>query len=77
VHDARFPKNFRPRGNIVKYNSKTNPIVWLEDYHLTCKAGGADNDLFIIQFLLISLANSAKTWLDNLSRNINNSWEDL
>jgi hypothetical protein len=25
-----------------------NPSVWLEDYHLTCRTGGADDDLFII-----------------------------
>jgi hypothetical protein len=31
--------------------AKTSPNIWLEDYRLTCKAGGADNNFFIIQFL--------------------------
>jgi hypothetical protein len=39
--------------------------VWLEDYHLTCRAGGANNDLFIIQFNLNYLADSTRAWLDH------------
>jgi hypothetical protein len=46
--------------NIVKYDGKTNPNIWLEDYHLACRAGGVYDDLFIIQFLLIYLADSAR-----------------
>jgi hypothetical protein len=34
--------------NVVKYDGNTNPNVWLEDYHLACTTGGADDDLFII-----------------------------
>jgi hypothetical protein len=49
----------------------------LEDYHLACRAGWADDDLFIIQFLPIYLADTARAWLDHLPRNMINSWEDL
>jgi hypothetical protein len=48
VHDTCFPKLFRALNNVVKYDGKTNPSVWLEDYHLTCRVGGVDDDLFII-----------------------------
>jgi hypothetical protein len=48
VRDTHFPKCFRTSNNVVRYDGKTNPSVWLEDYHLTCRAGGADDDLFII-----------------------------
>jgi hypothetical protein len=61
----------------VKYDSKTNPSVWLEDYRLTCRAGGVDDDLFIIQFLPIYLADTSRAWLDHLSRNSIGCWEDL
>jgi hypothetical protein len=54
--------------NIIKYDGKTNPSVWLGDYRLTCKAGGVDDDLFIIQFLPIYLANMARAWLNYLPR---------
>jgi hypothetical protein len=47
-------------GNIVKYESKTNPSIWLEDYLLTCRAGGVNGDLFIIKFLPIYLADSVR-----------------
>jgi hypothetical protein len=63
-------------GNIAKYNSKTNPSVWLEDYRLVCRASRANADLFIIQFLPIYLADSARAWLDHLSRNVIYSWDD-
>jgi hypothetical protein len=64
-------------GNIIKYNDKTNPSVWLEDYCLVCRAGEVNDDPFIIQFLPIYLVDSARAWLDHLPRNIINSWEDL
>jgi hypothetical protein len=36
-----------------------------------------DNDLFIIQFLPIYFANTARAWLIHLPRNSINCWEDL
>jgi hypothetical protein len=43
VCDACFPKHFLAPNNVVKYDGKTNPIIWLEYYRLECRAGGADN----------------------------------
>jgi hypothetical protein len=48
VCNARFPKRFQAPSNIIKYDDKTNLSIWLEDYCLTCKVGGADDDFFII-----------------------------
>jgi hypothetical protein len=64
IHDARFPKCFRALNNIVKYDGKTNPNVWLEDYHLACRVGTVDDNLFIIQFLPIYLADTVRAWLN-------------
>jgi hypothetical protein len=72
-----FPKPFRAPNNVIKCNGKTNPSVWLENYRLAYRTGRADDDLFIIQFLLIYLANMARAWLDHLPRNTIDSWEDL
>jgi hypothetical protein len=58
--DAQFPKYFWQPSNVVKYDGKTNSSVWLEDYRLACRAGRANNDLLIIQFLPI--------YLDDLTR---------
>jgi hypothetical protein len=77
VCDACLPKRFWALNNVIKYDGKTNPGIWLEDYHFTCRVVEADNDMFIIQLLPIYLADSARTWLDHLSRNTIDSWEDL
>jgi hypothetical protein len=60
VHDVCFPRRFHVPNNIIKYDSKTNPSVWLEDYHVACRAGGADDELFIIQFLPIYLTDMSR-----------------
>jgi hypothetical protein len=59
------------------YDGDTNPIVWLEDYWLACHAGGATDDLFVIKNLLLYLGDSARTWLEHLSRNKINDRTDL
>jgi hypothetical protein len=77
VCDAHFLRHFLGPGNIIKYDGRTDSSVWLKDYHLTCRAGGVNSDLFIIQFLPIYLADSTRAWLDHLSRNVIDSWDDL
>jgi hypothetical protein len=44
--------------NILRYARETIPGLWLEDYWLTYRAGGADNDYFIIRNLPLFLADS-------------------
>jgi hypothetical protein len=77
MRNSLFPRHFRTPSNIAKYDGKTNPSVWLEDYCLGCRARGPNDDLFIIQFLPIYLAKSARAWLDHLPRNAINHWDDL
>jgi hypothetical protein len=77
VRDTCFPKCFRASNNAVKYDGKTNPCVWLEDYRLACRAGRADADLFIIQFLPIYLADTTSALLNHLPKNSIDCWEDL
>jgi hypothetical protein len=63
--------------NIIKYNDKTIPTVLIGDYHITCWVGGADSDLFIIQFLPIYLVDTSRAWLDHFPRNSIDCWKDL
>jgi hypothetical protein len=77
VHDTCFPKHFHALINIIKSDSKTNPSVWLEEYRLACRTDGVDDDLFIIQFLPIYLADMARVWLDHLPRKSIDCWKDL
>jgi hypothetical protein len=77
VRDAWFPKHFWAPNDIIKYDGKTNSIVWLEDYHLMCQVGGVDSDMFFIQSLPIYLANTSRAWFNHLPRNSIDCWEDL
>jgi hypothetical protein len=63
--------------NVITYDGKTNPSVWLENYRLACRAGEVDDVLFVIQFLPIYLANTSMVWLDHMHRGTINYWEGL
>jgi hypothetical protein len=43
-----FLKCYQVPSNVIKYDRKSNTRVWLEVYHLACRAGKVDDDLFII-----------------------------
>ena len=68
---------FRVSLNIVKYSGDTNPIVWLEDFCLACRAGRADNDLFIIQYLPLYLMESTRAWLEHIPVDNIHSWAEF
>ena len=61
----------------MKYIGDTNPDVWLEDYRLACRAGGASDDRFIIQYLPICLGENVRAWLEFLPAGSIGSWADL
>ena len=77
IRGAHFPQHFRPLANVVKYTGDTNPGVWLEDYRLACRARGASDDRFIIQYLPICLGENVRAWLDFLPADSIGSWADL
>ena len=40
--------------------------IWLEDFQLACRAGGVDDDYFIIQYLPIYMGEHVRAWLEFL-----------
>ena len=68
---------YRPPTNILKYSRERTLGLWLEDYQLTCQAGRADNDDFIIRNLPLFMVDSMRTWLEYLPPNRIQSWADL
>ena len=72
-----LPPQYRPPTNVPKYSGETNPGLWLEDYRLSCRAGGAVSDDFVIHNLPLFLADSVRTWLEHLLPNCIQSWADL
>jgi hypothetical protein len=77
VRDAHFLKHLWAPSNIVEFDDETSPGICLEDYYLACRAGGVDDNLFIIQLVPIYLADSSRASLDHLLRNVIDSSEDL
>ena len=59
IWQTPFSALFRVPQNIIKYSVNSIPAVWLEDFHLVYQVGSTDEDLFIIQYLLLYLAESA------------------
>ena len=53
IQKASFPHRFQPPTDIFKYTGETNPGIWLKDFRLAYRAGGVDDDHFIIQYLPI------------------------
>jgi hypothetical protein len=74
---ATFPQRFLQPTTIVKYNRETDPRVWLNDYRLACLLGGATSNEAIIHNLHLDLADSARTWLENLPASQIHNWDDL
>jgi hypothetical protein len=77
IRTASFPQRFRQPTSIVKYTGKTDPRVWLNDYHLACQLGGATTDEVIIRNLPLHLSDSARTWLEHLPASQIHNWDDL
>ena len=53
------------------------PGLWLDDYHLACRAVEAEGDDFIICNLSLYLTDSTRTWLEHLTEDRIHSWADL
>ena len=73
IRRAPFPQHFRPPTNITKYNGETR----LEDFRLACRAGGVDDDYFIIQYLPIYVREHVQAWLEFLPPDSIRDWADL
>ena len=74
---APFPQRFRPPTNITKYTRETNSSIWLEDFRLTYRARGVDDDYFIIQYLPIYVGEHVRAWLELLPHDSIRDWADL
>jgi len=65
IQVAPYPRRFRPPTHISKYDGETNLNYWLEDYCLTMRAEGSNDD-FAVQYLPLLLSSSTRAWLEQL-----------
>jgi hypothetical protein len=62
--------------HISKYGGETNLDHWLEDYCLTMRAEGSDDD-FVVQYLPLLQLSSTRAWLEQLEPGSIHYWGDL
>nr|CAB3453764.1 unnamed protein product [Digitaria exilis] len=77
IRTLAIPPRFRFPTNFSKYVGETDPLVWLDDFRLACRVGGAFDDKVIIRNLPLYLAEPARVWLERLPNGKIRSWADL
>ena len=77
IRKSHVPLRYRPPANIAKYSGDVDPGLWINNYRLACRTGGAEDDKFIIRNLPLCLADSARNWLEHLQRDRITNWFDL
>jgi hypothetical protein len=71
----KYPEGFKPIG-ITKYDGKQAPQQWLRCYSTAIEVAGGSNITKVIYFLM-ALDPAPLTWLESLSNNSIDSWEQL
>jgi hypothetical protein len=51
LRSIAYPDNFKP--NILKYDGRSDPNIWLSTYYVTVKADGGNFDHMAAYFLLV------------------------
>jgi hypothetical protein len=71
----KYPEGFKPIG-ITKYDGKRAPQQWLHCYSTAIEVAGGSNITKVIYFLM-ALDSALPMWLESLSNNSIDSWEQL
>lgn len=74
IQTVQIPPRFRLPTNVSKYDGETNPSIWLDDFRLACRAGGATSDEVVIRNLPLYLVDSE---LEHLSAGPILDWTSL
>jgi hypothetical protein len=74
LRSVAYPDNFKP--NIQKYDSRSDPNIWLSTYYVAIKATGGNFDHMVAYFPLV-MGDAPSVWLNNLLAGSVTSWDDL
>jgi hypothetical protein len=74
VQSVAYPDNFKP--NIQKYDSRSDPNIWLTTYYVAVKAAGGNFDHMAAYFPLV-MGDAPLLWLNNLPAGSITSWANL
>jgi hypothetical protein len=74
LRTIRYPKDFKPA--IEKYDSRSDPSIWLKMYSIATCASGGNEDHMAGYFPLV-MGKAPLLWLDNLPAECITSWATL
>jgi hypothetical protein len=74
LRTIKYPKDFKP--SIEKYDSRSDPSIWLKMYNIAARASGGNEDHMAGYFLLV-MGKVPLLWLDNLPAECISSWATL
>jgi hypothetical protein len=74
LRTIRYPKDFKP--DIEKYDSRSDPSIWLKMYNIAACASGGNEDHMAGYFRLV-MGKPPLLWLDNLQAECITSWATL
>ena len=76
IRNSRMPKGFKLTTEIVKFDGRQDPRLWLEDYLIACNCQGG-NQITAMQYLQLMLTRSAREWLQLIPKNSFSTWEEF
>jgi hypothetical protein len=74
LRSVAYPDNFKH--NIQKYDSRSDPNIWLSTYYVTIKVTDDNFDHMVAYFPLV-MGDAPSVWLNNLPTGSITSWDDL
>jgi hypothetical protein len=74
LRSVAYPDNFKP--NIRKYDSRSDPNIWLSTYYVAVKAVGGNFD-HMEAYLPLVMGDAPSLWLNNLLAGSITSWANL
>jgi hypothetical protein len=74
LRSVAYPDNFKP--NIQKYDSRSDPNIWLSTYYVAVKAVSGNFDHMAAYFPLV-MGDTPLLWLNNFPAGNITSWADL
>jgi hypothetical protein len=74
LQTIKYPKDFKP--SIEKYDSRSDPSIWLKMYSIAARASGGNED-HMVGYCPLVMGKAPLLWLDNLPAECITSWVTL
>jgi hypothetical protein len=76
VRVERYPDNFKPPREVVKYDGTDNPTLWLEEYETAMTIKNI-SEMIMTCYLPMMMKGMARNWIQGLPTNNIHSWNNM